>query len=490
MRLNHLIPAVLFLSLAGCQLQDLEPSELDLGVAQQASIGGQLAEGKAHYAAVAAITVLLPLSNPNTDPTTVPRTDYRYCTGVLVEARTVLTAARCLDRNFEFELDEDRPEEYLDPISVVVQFGSSASAGTEYYLDATFSEGPKTVKGLTMHRYFEIGASGVNDVALLRLSEAPGITPALINDEPLGADLVGTPLELVGYGKSQGDAEKLEFTRRKVVTPEIVSISDARVKAGTAEKTTCYADQGGPGFLEFDAVAKVATISSLHNPTSCVANPDPTRQRVDVYAADFILPFIKFHSGGCDGETCDNCEYNLVCEEDCPTRDWDCPVDHGMPGEACIKDGDCEMGGRCVPAGDDPSFNYCSTPCDAASANPCMGSLTCEAGECIYVGISPGSQGAVCSTPDNCRSGYCENSLCAYPCDAADPDACDAANGFFCTPAESDGTTVCRQDSRSGGGGFCVISKAGSRHGGQGSGFLMGLAVIFLAGVFLRRRQA
>ncbi|MCP4449721.1 MAG: S1 family peptidase [Myxococcales bacterium] len=485
MRRIKLLSAPMFLGLAAtvaaCQIDSGGFHEDDLGSAEQASTGGLPAQGQGHYDAVAAITILLPSNDNDT-----ARTNYRYCTGVLIAERTVMTAAACLKSNLEAELDDKLTGPFLDAESIVVRF-ESEDRTTEYALDATFDdEAPMTVKGLTMHRYYDTQPR--YDVALLSLSETPsGITPVPIRATSIGADLVGQPLELVGYGKEDGaGGDETALTARNVIAPDIVNVSDTRITAGTEELTTCFADSGGPGFVDFGDGPEVVSINERHG--ECDAGA--TRQRVDIYANEFLLPFLNYKGGGCDGGACDDCEYNGVCEEDCDTRDWDCPIG-SWAGTACVQNGDCEEQGACVPASDDASFTYCDKPCDQEVSSSCPADMICsEDSRCIHTDPSPGSQGATCTSPATCRSGFCENTFCANECDASDSNACDSDNGFFCLESLDDSsTTVCRTKLRDGGGGFCHAGASPRLRNGARNSLLAGLGLLFVFGAFRRRRR-
>ncbi len=486
MRRNQLLSAPMFLSLAAslaaCQLDSGDFREGEVASTSQATTGGGPAQGQDHYAAVAGITILLPSGNNE-----IARTEHRYCTGVLVEEKTVLTAAGCLNANLEAQLDDEFTDEFLDAASVYVQFGGSIGGSTEYYLDNDFNEDPMTVKGLTMHRYYNPEFRGQNDFALLHLTEvpSPAVTPVVLHTDPLGEEHIGMPIEFVGFGKEDDAAGTLEeFTARNVVSTPIVSISPTRLTAGTPEATTCYADGGGPGFMDFGNGPELVTVTTTQQ--ECDENAN--RQRVDVVAADFLEPFIKYVSGGCEAGGCDACDYNGTCEEVCDTRDWDCSIG-SFGGEGCEDDGDCEELGACIAATDDPSFTYCDKPCDQADVGSCPAGMTCSSeNRCVYEGISPGSQGAACTSPGECRSGFCENSFCAFECDTA-ADTCDNDNGFFCLPSLDDGnTTVCRVELRSGGGGFCHAASSPHLHDGERNSLLAGLGLLFVLGFFRRRR--
>tara|TARA_R110002096_G_scaffold44526_9_gene120311 strand:- start:1693 stop:3132 length:1440 start_codon:yes stop_codon:yes gene_type:complete len=470
-------------SLAACQMNSGEFEEGDLGTASQATIGGDPALGQDHYSAAAAITVLLPAA-ANTQ-----RTEYRYCSGVLIAEKTVLTAAACLTANLEAELDDQLPDEenYLDAASVFVQFGSSIGAATQYGLDNDLNQPNVTVKGLTMHRYYDPDAGGRSNFVLLELADvpSPAIEPVVIHTDALTADTVGMPIEFVGYGKFDGAAgTEEEFAARNVVSTPVVVVDETRLTAGTPTETTCFADSGGPGFIDFGDGPELVTVTI----TQRECDENVSRQRVDVIAADFLLPYIKLRNGDCDNDGCDACDLNGVCEEDCESRDWDCALG-SFSGDACENSGDCEEDGACVTASDDADFLYCDKPCDADAIGSCPADMACsDEGRCVYEGISPGSQGATCATPADCRSGFCENSFCANECDSV-ADTCDNDNGFFCLPAlEAADTTVCRVELRTGGGGFCHASSSPHLHKGERNSLLAGLGLLLVLGFFRRRR--
>ncbi len=489
MRRTPLTATLMFLALVGCQY-DSDFSEEELGSVELASIGGSMASGQAHYDALAAITISRPKRNTTT------REDFR-CTGVLVEERTVLTAASCLARNVEEEIEPQRPaeESYLDAASIYIQFGSSVSGTTQYALDSTFDQGPNTYKGVTLHRYFDIeNGRGLNDIALLRLAESPGITPVAVREADLATTLVDSTLELVGYGKDDDSGDRELFNVRTVVTPVITKVNFSDIVAGDDMINTCHADRGGPGFLDFDGTVRVVSVTGTVN-TNEKCDKIVNRQRVDRYAEQFILPYIARF----EGAVLDACDYNGFCEENCPTRDFDCELG-AFAGDGCDGDGQCEQGGHCIAATDDSTFKYCAIPCDTENANGCPANMVCgdaiagDAKECIFEGISPGSQGAGCTVASDCRSGFCESLFCANPCDLADANACDAEGGFLCLPATEDrAINVCRLNVNTNGGGFCGVSGA-SWGGASGSGtrttFLSCLGLLFLAGLFRRRRQA
>lgn len=497
------LPVWACLFLAGCQLGGDAFYEESVGHRQQESVGGEpaLDNDVLHHAAVATIEVLLPLQggvDPNNE-----RKDKRYCTGVLIEERTVLTAAGCLYLNWEAEVDDTRPSceeprcKYLDSESVKIGFGDGHPG--------TYQIEPLENDGLTLHRYYDPGVVGKNDLALLRLTEAPGIKPVTIHRSPL-TQVVGRELELVGYGKNDDAPEPVtSLTARNVVSPKISSVDAMVVTAGTATATTCYADSGGPGFMDFGSGPELVTVTTLH-PRNDGCRPSVPRQRVDVYADEFLWPFINRFSGPCakddvcatdaDSAACDEyfpdpdcadnvCLFNGECKEDCDTRDWDCELGK-FAGEACTSPGECEHGGTCVPAADDSAFTYCSTPCVAEESGSCPSSMSCQEGVCVYQSPSPGSVGASCTSVGDCRSGFCENLVCAATCDPADANAC--SDGLQCLPSlGGSDATVCRDVDQSGGGGFCAVVPGGLD---RGRGAFLFTLLLLLAGAGILRRRA
>jgi MYXO-CTERM domain-containing protein len=349
------------------------------------------------------------------------------CTCTLVEAQTVLTSARCVNENLEKDMVE----------GITIKFGTGFAGGTAFAIDGGAA-------GITLHRYFDPDGANLNELALIRLVEAPTAEPVTLNDDP--ADLENGPdLTLVGFGDTE-DADDIDTVRNSITTP-ITTVGDDFVKAGTDELTTCPGDSGAPGFLNA-AVAPVMAVMTVRQ-DDC--NSTVQRTRLDLYTESFLYPFIDLYSGPCplDG----NCTTDLCrtpdrdcpenkclwendpadCEEDCPTRDWDCALGSDT-GAACTKDGDCEHGGRCVVASDDETFKYCNRPC-GTGLEACPTGMECMDDECVYLAPSPGSHGATCTGPDACRSGVCECGVCQVQ---AGDGVCTQGGGGFCAVGGGD----------------------------------------------------
>lgn len=452
---------------------DLSPAPATTGHVSQASLGGT-PDGA--FPSVCVMKV-----QPPPDDMDNPRDPY-YCSCSLVEAQTVLTSASCVYDNAKADK--------IGPSDIDLRFGTGFASGTQVGIDS-----------IEIERYYDPDKGTDNDLALIRLSEAPAQAPVELSVAPLGQDAVGMDLILVGFGERM-DTDTDVDVRNQITTP-ITQVDKHVLYAGTPDKTSCAADSGGPGFV--DAGDGPVQVSVTEARRSC--DEGVPRTRVDVYAQSFLFPFIDRYSGPCklDG-TCvtdgcrspdpdcgDGCAWEgggqADCVEDCPTRDWDCPLG-SFVGEACDRNGDCEEGGHCVAAADDETFTYCTRPCDPADSGSCPTGMACtdvgESGdvdnECTYLTPSPGSQGAACDLNSQCRSNICEDGICVYPC----PDG-TCADPYTCGPSKvAGGESVCLGQTVSGGGGFCA---AGGDPGHTGLvGLLLGLG--FLPFVLRRRRVA
>jgi hypothetical protein len=285
----------------------------------------------------------------------------------------------------------------------------------------------------------------------------------------------GEMVDLVGFGETSNDQG--DFQRRAVTLP-ITNVERQAIRVGDDTISNCDGDSGGAVLDQSGAVIAVS-----RRQTSCSQTVSMTR--TDRHTADFLFPFIDEMSGPClaDG-TCvevgcrtpdpdcpgNGCQQGNTCVEACTTRDWDCPLG-SFPGQACTDSGQCEQGGGCVVALDDPNFEYCDQPCEVDE--DCPQQMTCNTdGRCEFGVPSPGSQGFACTQNEQCRSGICEDLICVFECD---PAADDCPADFICGPSKvAAGTNVCLGENLSGGGGFC---QAGGTRGTGATALLLLLAL-------------
>lgn len=462
--MNHICKlTIAALALAACGI-DLDEEDDELGSEAAEVLGGTL---DTTHPEVCVMEITLP---PGDDGQPQNPNPIR-CTCTLVEAQTILTSASCVSDNVEADTIDD----------IVVKFGDSFSEGVEF-----------GVTDVEFHRYFDPDIGGQFQLALIRLDAAPGETPAEINVD--GVLQTTLPVTLIGFGEDMEGGTP--GARRANETP-ITSVAEKFIFAGTDEVTTCAHDSGGPVYATVDGENEVV-VAMTSRQGDC--GQQIQRLRLDIHADTFILPYVDRFSGACpldDVCTTDGCRspdpdcpenacaWGNACEEDCPTRDWDCAIGTFV-GEACAANGECEEGGRCIAATDDTTFLYCSRPCTMGAEGTCPAGMECTTGdngdECTYLSPSPGSQGAACVGNADCRSDICENDICVFPCgpggECAAPFTCGAST-------VADGAMVCLGEVIEGGGGFGLCAA-----GGDSRGWLSALGVLALAFAFRRPRKS
>lgn len=415
--MKHYTPvlALMLLALPACLSQ---APESEIGEQTLASLGGS---PDTDFPNVCVLHVALPDDEDGNPQEPIA------CTCTLVEAQTVLTSARCVNENIDADMVG----------GIEVRFGTGFEDGDPFAIDGGAA-------GITLHRYFDPAGANLNELALIRLTAAPTSDPVVLIDEPITDADIGAELTIVGFGV-RDDSADVDDIRNSITTP-ITTVGERHVFAGTDNLTTCAGDSGAPGFFDGESDPVMAVMTARQE--GCTRSVQ--RTRLDLYTASFLFPFIDRYSGDCvlDGECvetgcrspdpdCDRCLWQgggaADCEEECPTRDWDCEPG-SFVGEACAKDGDCEEGGRCVTAADDETFTYCSRPCGDALAT-CPNGMECSEGECTWIAPSPGSPGATCSGAEACRSGVCECGVCQVQAGAG---ACTQGGGGFCAVGGGD----------------------------------------------------
>jgi hypothetical protein len=179
-----------------------------------------------------------------------------FCTATLIAPDVIVTAAHC-----------------VSPGPVEAVFGASTDA--------------VVARRAVVHQRAHLE----HDLAVMRLSiPAPDdIAPVLVRDAPLGPEVVGGQLRIVGFGLTSTDGAG-EFGVKHTGTTVLESLDEHGFEFGPAPSQTCRGDSGGPAFMTLDDVEVLVGVTSSGD-SRCLDFARDTR--VDPFVDDWIAPYAE-----------------------------------------------------------------------------------------------------------------------------------------------------------------------------------------------------
>ncbi len=368
------------------------------------------------------------------------RSGHAFCTGTLVSPSVVVTAAHCVDM-----LAGD-PE-------VTIFFGTDIeNTGIRI-----------AVKDTVAHPMWTGNLSGGHDVGMLLMDNKVSEIEAIPLSHFDITEFVGSEIERVGFGIYDAASRAQDGKKRAGVTTitSVPSGADTFI-AGDEDLITCSGDSGGPAYLRVEGITYLAGVHSF-GLEGCTS-PHNGDTRVELYAEDFIQPWIQANDPACgadllcarvgciDDPDCEPCGPDGTCTEGCALPDVDCK-DRNI-GELCRADSQCTTD-KCVVWREESKTSFCTMSCDPSN-DTCPAGMSCRdistlGNLCYYDEAPAGVLGSSCEVPYDCASNLCENGQCVYACDLSKGLRCpdkfecsDEGSGYVChkLPVESGGCTV------------------------------------------------
>jgi V8-like Glu-specific endopeptidase len=281
------------------------------------------------------------------------------CTGTLIDARVVLTAAHCL---------VGQPA-----LDVEVFVGPRANgAGGRFY----------AVADQRVHPGYD-PSTYENDLALLQLAIAPGVAPIALDAAPLPA--VGATVRVVGYG-GDGNGGGTDGVKQ-AGTSTLAAIEPRLIRTEPGPSLACGGDSGAPVFADDATGSGGAHLIGVVRSGDAACATYTNATLVAPYLDAFVRPYLAAlptPSRRAASLSAPLCEAHCSVDDDCP-RGMLCLPERelgnlcgyaeqrsGVIEKPCAEDAECGAAGAICAAsvaGDEGRTCGCFTTCrDRAAA--------------------------------------------------------------------------------------------------------------------------
>jgi hypothetical protein len=234
-----------------------------------------------------------------------------------------------------------------------------------------------------VHAGFTGEPGSPDDLAVIRFHYGNAADPAVIAPLTAAEDelSVGDPFTLVGYGRTDGNAQN---SARNQVERAISRLGSRFVEHSQDGGGTCQGDSGGPGLVQVGGTERVAVVSSLGISQSMV---DPCSTGVGVGVR--VSAYESFIFDYLDAEVDPDCDLCL----------------DGAQASACSAEAtNCDVGSDCY------DYFACAATCASATCGVAC-AVQFQAGYVDYLKLLSCS----CNACDECGTGtVCEQTECGY----------------------------------------------------------------------------